>query len=97
MNKTRATLHQSLGAVNQSYQGEKFPCLVSQQLKAEKKKLIESGTLSIGEPCTPYKLTKTVVTNEGNIEIKEVAISGRKIPLIELRNNCYQATRSTCD
>ena len=32
-------------------------------------------------------LTKSIVNNDGNIEIKTIEICGRKIPLIELRQN----------
>ncbi len=54
-------------------------------ITTEKKRLIESGALTIGEPCIPHTVTKSVVNNEGNIEIKEIEITGRKIPLTELR------------
>ena len=59
--------------------------MTTETMSAEKKELIESGVLSIGEPCTPYTLTKSVVNSEGNVEIKKVDIAGRKIPLTELR------------
>ena len=47
--------------------------------------LIECGELSIGEPCPPLTLTKSVVGTDGNIVEKEVQIHGRKIPLLEIR------------
>lgn len=49
-------------------------------ISEEKKQLIASGELSIGEPCAPYKLTKSTVTSEGDIEVKSVEICGRKLP-----------------
>lgn len=51
----------------------------------EKQNLIETGELSIGEPCSPFTITKTVVTSECSIETTSVQISGRKIPLTDLR------------
>lgn len=50
----------------------------------ERKHLIETGELSLGEPCTPYTMTKYVVTALGDVETTKVEISGRKIPLHEL-------------
>lgn len=61
-----------------------MPCLPTVECK-EKQELIASGELSIGEPCTPYTMTKTVVNKEGNIAVKKVEICGRKIPILELR------------
>ena len=63
-----------------------MPCLPSQQIiTTEKQHLIASGELSIGVPCTPYVLSKSIVNSEGDIEFKTVEINGRKIPLTELR------------
>ena len=63
------------------------PTLPPKQLIVEdKKQLIASGELSIGEPCAPYKLMKSIVTSEGDIQMKSVEICGRKIPLVELRS-----------
>ncbi len=56
------------------------------EIVTERDHLIETGELSIGEPCSPYTLTKSVVTPEGNVETRLVQISGRKIPLRELRS-----------
>lgn len=36
-----------------------------------KEHLIESGELTIGEPCSPYTLLKSCVMLDGNLEIKE--------------------------
>ena len=64
-----------------------MPCLPTKEAVAqEKKNLIASGDLSIGEPCSPYTLTNSVVNSDGNIEMKAVEICGRKIPLIELKS-----------
>ncbi len=56
------------------------------EIVTERNHLIETGELSIGEPCSPYTLTKLVVTPEGNIQTRSVQINGRKIPLRELRS-----------
>ena len=50
-------------------------------ITAEKKDLIACGKLSIGEPCSPYTVTKSVVTAEGEVITKEVEIVGRKLSL----------------
>ena len=54
-------------------------------VKEEQKALILSGELNIGEPCTPFSMTKSVITKDGNIEFKSVQICGRKISLNDLR------------
>ena len=51
----------------------------------EKHKLIESGELTIGEPCTPYIINKSIVNSSGELEVRPSEICGRKIPLLELR------------
>ena len=45
--------------------------------------MIESGLLLIGEPCSPYTVTKYISKRSITKEYSEV--SGRKIPLQELR------------
>ena len=54
-------------------------------ISEEKRALVGSGKLSIGEPCSPYLLTKYVVTNDGEVVTNQVELHGRKIPLYELR------------
>ena len=62
------------------------PCLPTKsEIMNEKKSLVESGELTIGEPCTPYVKTKCIVITEGEIEVMPIEICGRKIPLLELR------------
>ena len=51
----------------------------------EKREMIRNGTLSLGEPCSPYAVKKTVVTNEGEVNIEVVQIVGRKLSLLEIR------------
>lgn len=51
----------------------------------QKKQMIDSGELSIGEPCTPFTISKVTINSDMDVETKEVTISGRKIPLYELR------------
>ena len=57
----------------------------TQVIREDRQQLIDSGELSIGEPCSPYILTKSIVNNDGNVESKTVEVCGRKIPLSELR------------
>ena len=54
-------------------------------ISVTKAQLIESGELSIGEPCSLYILTKSVVGTDGNIVEKVIQVDGRKISLLELR------------
>ena len=54
-------------------------------ITAERKNLIASGKLSIGEPCSPYSITKSIVTADGEVATKEVEIVGRKLSLVEIR------------
>ena len=46
--------------------------------------MIESGELSLGEPCTPYTLTK-YITREGIVSTAEVPVYSRKFSLLSLR------------
>ena len=63
-----------------------MPCLPTvSTIREEQKQLILSGELNIGEPCAPFHLTKSVVTNEGDVEFHDVEINGRKIPLHDIR------------
>ena len=73
-----------------------MPCLPTvSTIKEEKKQLILSGELNIGEPCAPFHFTKSIVTSEGNVEFKDVQMCGRKIPLYEIR--VYSSTEETRD
>ena len=59
-----------------------MPCLPTREIITnEKKQLFELGVLSIiGEPCTPYTVTKSVVKSDGNIEIKTDDTQAKKFP-----------------
>ena len=50
----------------------------------EQQALVASGKLSISEPCSPYLLTKCIVTNDGEVVTNQVELHRRKIPLYEL-------------
>lgn len=45
-------------------------------ITAKKQKLIASGKLSIGEPCSPYTITKSIVTADGEVTTKQIEIVG---------------------
>ena len=76
--------HHELGEVKKGYLVA--PALPTpQSILDEKRQLIALGELTIGEPCSPYVITKHVVTNEGDVVNKTVELHGRKIPLLELR------------
>ena len=53
-------------------------------VKEEWKKLVLSGQIHIGEPCAPYAITR-YMSIKGRVEMKEIKITGRKIPLEYLR------------
>ena len=53
-------------------------------LKDDIKELLDSGKLTLGEPCTPFALVKSRVVN-GNLETTTSQVYGRKHPLLELR------------
>ena len=46
--------------------------------------MIENGLLLIGEPCSPYTVTK-YISKQGSIVEESLEVSGRKIPMQELR------------
>ena len=61
------------------------PCHKTQQaVKHDWQKMIESGQLTLGEPCSPYKLTRYTVVH-GEIKQTEVEVYGRKISLYTIR------------
>ena len=47
---------------------------------------IESGQLTLGEPCAPYTLTRCTVV-DGKVQQTKVEIYGRKIPLLHIRKS----------
>lgn len=58
-------------------------------IKADISILIETGELTLGEPCTPFPIVKSKVV-DGVVEKKTSLVYGRKIPLIEVRKKLIQ-------
>ena len=56
----------------------------SHVIKKEWTKMVESGKLSLGIPCVPFKLVKFMPSN-GELVRNEISITGRKFPLQEVR------------
>ena len=57
------------------------PCLPTiKEITEEKHQLIESGELSLGEPCTPYTIKKSSASSTGEIQIKQQKFMGVKFP-----------------
>ena len=54
----------------------------SHVIKEEWTKMVESGKLSLGMPCVPFKLVKFMPSN-GELVRREISIIGRKFPLKE--------------
>lgn len=53
-------------------------------IKDEWKKMVQSGEVSLGVSCVPYKMEK-FSTKNGKLERTEIAVFGRKFPLLDLR------------
>ena len=62
-------------------------------ITAEKKEMIASGKLSLGEPCSPHMVHKSIVTADGEVKNEEVGIIGRKLSLLEIRKKLFQRHR----
>ena len=56
----------------------------TQHIKESWVKMVLSGEIHLGEACSPQKLTKYLTVN-GKVEILEVSIEGRKIPILDIR------------
>ena len=56
----------------------------TQHIKESWVKMVLSGEIHLGEACSPQKLTKYLTVN-GKVEILEVCIEGRKIPILDIR------------
>lgn len=52
-------------------------------IKGEWQKMVESGELSLGVPCAPYKLVR-YTPKQGQLDREEITITGRKFPLLEV-------------
>ena len=51
----------------------------------ERDQMIADGRLKIGEPCTPYTMTRFKTSTGGRLFEKAITISGRKFSLLEIR------------
>ena len=51
----------------------------------ERDQMIADGRLKIGEPCTPYTMTRFKTSPGGRLFEKSIIISGRKFSLLEIR------------
>ena len=58
-------------------------------IKLDWEDMIESGELTLGEPCAPCTITKYAVV-DGKIQKSECEVHGRKIPLIYIRKKLLQ-------
>lgn len=56
--------------------------------------MIESGELTLGEPCYPQKLKKYVV-KDGELQQKETVVYGKKISLLDIRKKLLEKHEST--
>ena len=61
-------------------------------LKEDVSQLLETGKLSMGEPCSPYTIVKSTPytkvkssVHDGKLENVTSQVYGRKIPLLEIR------------
>ena len=66
------------------------PCPPStSKLKEQRNSLIASGELLLGDPCSAFTVTRTIVDN-GSVKQVDVEVSGRKIPLLSLRQKVLE-------
>jgi len=62
-----------------------FPCHHSVEgVKEDWAKMVDDGTLTLGEPCAPQTLTKRSIVN-GELTTQEETVYGRKIPFTSIR------------
>ena len=57
------------------------------KIKQELDEMIETGVIKLGEPVAPYTLQRFKVSNAGELTTCNIVIEGRKIPLIDIRDN----------
>ena len=53
-------------------------------IKGDIKMLLDSGTITLGEPCSPFTVIRTSVI-DGSLKNASSEVYGRKIPLLDLR------------
>ena len=61
-------------------------------LKQDINQLLVSGKLTIGEPCSPYTVIRSIV-HDGELLSTQARVYGRKIPLLDLRTILLKKTR----
>ena len=59
-------------------------------ISSEKKEMIATGKLSLGEPCSPHTVFRSTVTSDGEVKTDEVKIIERKLSLLEIRRKLLQ-------
>jgi hypothetical protein len=67
-----------------------MPCLpTTSSIKHDINTMLETGVLSLGEPCTPFSIVRSRVA-DGVVQKKTIVVYGRKIPLSEIRAKLLQ-------
>ena len=66
-----------------------IPCSVANLVKEDWSKMVDDGTMTIGETCAPQTLTKRSIVN-GELTIQEETVYGRKIPSMSIRIKLLQ-------
>ena len=51
--------------------------------------MIESGELTLGEPCAPYTVMKYAIIN-GEVQQSEIGVYGRKVSLLHIRKKLHE-------
>ena len=54
-------------------------------IQKERDEMIHNGTLSIGELCAPFNVTRYRAAPGGTVETQVITVYGRKVPLLEIR------------
>jgi hypothetical protein len=55
----------------------------SSEVKREWINLVETGEISLGQPCVPYNMVR-FTTKDGELHRTQVSVVGRKFPLLEI-------------
>ena len=74
--------------------GMSMPCDVTNDgLKKELTSMIDEGRYNIGELIVPQTFQKMIITDDGQAQIRDFTVSGRKIPINSLQKKMYETRK----
>ncbi|KXJ13241.1 hypothetical protein AC249_AIPGENE7033 [Exaiptasia diaphana] len=68
----------------------------NQKIKSQIKERVANGIYNLGVPIMETECQKAIVTKEGKFEFKSFNVSGRKIPLKEIRQKTLEREKQYC-